>query len=46
MESDDPDDPLNFDYKVKPGVSRRSSALAIMKMIGTDALGPVTNTGS
>ena len=36
MESDDPDDPLNFDYKWKPGVSRRNSALAIMKMIGID----------
>jgi hypothetical protein len=43
MESDD--DPLNFDYRLKPGVSRRSSALAIMKMIGVDALGPATNTG-
>jgi DNA mismatch repair ATPase MutS len=46
MESDDPGDPLNFDYRVKPGASRRNSALAIMKMIGIDALGPPTNTGS
>lgn len=45
MESDDSDDRLNFDYKMKPGVSRRSGALAIMKMIGIDALGPATNTG-
>jgi hypothetical protein len=46
MESDDPCDPLNFDYRVKPGVSRCNSAVAIMKMIGIDALGPATNTGS
>ncbi len=46
MESDDPGDPLNFDYRVKPGASRRNSALAILKMIGIDALGPPANTVS
>lgn len=34
MESDNPDDPLDFDYLLKPGVSRRSSALAILRMMG------------
>jgi hypothetical protein len=39
MESDNPDDPLDFDYLVKPGVSRRSSASAILRMMGIfDAL--------
>jgi DNA mismatch repair ATPase MutS len=34
MESENADDPLDFDYRVKPGISTRSSALAIVKMIG------------
>ncbi|HEX4039211.1 MAG TPA: hypothetical protein VHX37_14230 [Acidobacteriaceae bacterium] len=34
MESADPADPLHFDYRVKPGVSRISSALAILDRIG------------
>ncbi|MGA7524653.1 MAG: hypothetical protein WBW84_19545 [Acidobacteriaceae bacterium] len=34
MESDDPDDPLHFDYLVKSGISRRSSAMAIIKRLG------------
>ncbi len=36
MESGDPGDPLNFDYQLKSGVSRRTNALAIMKMIGIE----------
>ena len=36
MESGDAGDPLNFDYKLKSGVSRRTNALAIMKMIGIE----------
>jgi DNA mismatch repair ATPase MutS len=34
MESDNPDDPLDFDYLLKPGVATRSSALAIVRMMG------------
>lgn len=34
MESDNPDDPLDFDYLLKSGVSRRSNALAIVRMMG------------
>jgi hypothetical protein len=34
MESDNPDNPLDFDYLIKPGVSRRSSASAILAMMG------------
>ena len=34
MESADPADPLRFDYIVKPGVSRISSALAILHRLG------------
>ena len=33
MESNNPDDPLAFDYLVKPGVSRQSNALAILRMV-------------
>lgn len=36
MESDNPDDPLDFDYLLKPGVSRRSNALAIVRMMGIE----------
>jgi DNA mismatch repair ATPase MutS len=34
MESDDPEDPLHFDYRVKAGISRRSSAPAIVRLLG------------
>jgi MutS domain V len=34
MESDNPDDPLDFDYLLKPGVSRKSNAWAIVRMMG------------
>jgi hypothetical protein len=38
MESDNPDDPLDFDYLLKPGVSRKSNVLAIVRMMGIDDL--------
>jgi hypothetical protein len=38
MESDNPDDPLAFDYLLKQGVSRKSNALAIVRMMGIDDL--------
>jgi len=34
MESEDAEDPLHFDYRLKPGVAARSNALAILRMIG------------
>lgn len=34
MASPDPDDPLAFDYTLKPGVNTTSNALAIVKMMG------------
>ena len=34
MASPDPDDPLAFDYRLKPGVNTTSNALAIVKMMG------------
>ena len=34
MESENSEDPLDFDYLVKPGVSRRANALAIVRMMG------------
>jgi DNA mismatch repair ATPase MutS len=37
MESDDPHDPLHFDYVVKPGIPRRSSASAIINLLGIRA---------
>jgi DNA mismatch repair ATPase MutS len=37
MESDNPDDPLDFDYLLKPGVSRKSNAPAIVRMMGIGA---------
>ncbi|MGC2621485.1 MAG: hypothetical protein WA414_20750 [Acidobacteriaceae bacterium] len=46
MESDDPSDPLRFDFLVKPGVSRRSSALALLQLIGIPALPPVDGLAS
>ena len=37
MESGDPSEPLSFDYLVKSGLSRRSSAIAIIRLLGMDA---------
>jgi hypothetical protein len=34
MASPDPDDPLAFDYKLKPGPNTTSNALAIVRMLG------------
>ena len=34
MASPDPDDPLAFDYTLKPGVNTTSNALAIVRMLG------------
>jgi hypothetical protein len=34
MESENPGDPLKFDYRVKAGISSQSNALAILEMIG------------
>jgi hypothetical protein len=34
MQSENPDEPLTFDYLVKPGILRQTNALAIMKMVG------------
>jgi DNA mismatch repair ATPase MutS len=42
MESDNPDDPLDFDYLLKPGISRKSNALAIVQMMGIDGVGLAT----
>jgi hypothetical protein len=37
MESSDLDQPLNFDYRIKPGITRRSSAMAIIRLLGIGA---------
>ncbi len=37
MASPDQDDPLAFDYKLKPGINTSSNALAILRMMGLDA---------
>jgi hypothetical protein len=34
MASPNPDDPLAFDYLLKPGVNRHTNALAIIRMMG------------
>ncbi len=34
MESQDPSRPLEFDYVLKPGISKNSNALAIVRMMG------------
>ena len=34
MESRHDDDPLDFDFRLKPGTSRNSNALAIIQMLG------------
>lgn len=36
MASPDPQDPLAFDYKLKPGINTASSARAILRLIGID----------
>jgi DNA mismatch repair ATPase MutS len=33
MESGRPDEPFAFDYRVKPGISRQTNALAIVRMM-------------
>ncbi len=38
MASPDPDDPLAFDFHLKPGINPSSSALAIIRMIGIASL--------
>jgi hypothetical protein len=40
MESEGPEDPLKFDFKVKAGISSQSNALAILAMIGIPPLIP------
>jgi DNA mismatch repair ATPase MutS len=37
MESEDPDLPLTFDYRVKPGIMHQANALAIVRMMGIGA---------
>jgi hypothetical protein len=37
MTSPDPDDPLGFDYRLKPGVNPTTNALAVLRMMGLDA---------
>ncbi len=37
MASPDPDDPLAFDYTLKPGINTSSNALAIVRMMGLEA---------
>jgi hypothetical protein len=37
MASPDPEDPLGFDYTLKPGVNTSSNALAIIRMMGLEA---------
>ena len=34
MQSEDPEQPLRFDYRVKPGVAHQANALAIVRMMG------------
>ncbi len=36
MQSEDPDAPLVFDYRVKPGILRQTNALALVRMIGIE----------
>jgi DNA mismatch repair ATPase MutS len=36
MQAENPDDPLEFDYRLKPGILRQTNALAIVRMIGID----------
>ena len=34
MASPDEDDPLGFDYKLKPGINQTTNAMAIVRMLG------------
>jgi hypothetical protein len=34
MQGENPDEPLDFDYRLKPGILRQTNALAIVKMMG------------
>lgn len=34
MQSEDPDQPLVFDFRVKPRISRQTNALAIVRLMG------------
>jgi hypothetical protein len=34
MQSEDPEQPLAFDYRIKPGILQQTNALAIVKMLG------------
>jgi DNA mismatch repair ATPase MutS len=36
MQAENPDNPLEFDYRLKPGILRQTNALAIVRMIGID----------
>ena len=34
MQSRSPDDPLNFDYRLRPGIASQTNGLAIVRMMG------------
>jgi DNA mismatch repair ATPase MutS len=34
MQSENPEEPLAFDYRLKPGISQQTNALAIVRMMG------------
>ena len=34
MQSENPEQPLDFDYRLKQGILRQTNALAIVKMMG------------
>jgi len=36
MQSEDAEEPLAFDYRVKPGILRQTNALAIVRMLGIE----------
>ena len=44
MASPDPEDPLAFDYLLKPGINTASSAHAILRLIGIDTEPPAGST--
>jgi DNA mismatch repair ATPase MutS len=44
-ESENPEDPLKFDYKVKAGISSQSNALAVLEMIGIPRYPPNRTNG-
>jgi hypothetical protein len=46
MQAENPDDPLQFDYRLKPGILRQTNALAIVRMIGIDIDREVTSGSS